>query len=405
MDPREERRQLLARVRATADRAKAQGRDFTDPERRQVSEDLDRVEDINRNLKKAAESKRFADDMSVLLAAENGQKIDQSALDGTHSTGRGMKAAIEQFARTAADAMTGRAGSGQKAVINPQGSFTAATPWVTGTTEAVIGPDPRNGVLGLVTFDEKTFVEGHQFAYLREKTRIGRAAVVPDRAQKPQSDYELEEVQDNLKVLAHLAAPIPVRYLEDYSSLKTYLETVLARDLFRLLAEEIISGDGSESHLTGILQTSGVQQTAFTGSLPATLRKARTVLADVDEQPTAWLVNPADAEALDLFTDDQGRFQSLRDILGNLPVVPSPALPTGQAILADWRQAVVVTKAEDGVRLSAHDGLPYRDPVTGSTDGTNLFERNLVQIRAEIRVGGLAMTRPKAFTVVDLLAA
>lgn len=196
-----------------------------------------------------------------------------------------------------------------------------------------------------------------------------------------------------------------MRYTQDYRTLKEYLQTVMGRDLYRLMAEEIISGDGSENHLLGVLNVSGVQQTDYAGSVPATLRRARTTLANVDETPTAWLVNPADSEAFDLFADAQERFQSLRDILGNLAVIPSTALPVGQAILADWRQATVVTKAGDGVRIMAHDGLPYRDPSMGETDGTNLFERNLVQIRAELRAGGLAVTRPKAFTVVDQTAA
>lgn len=391
--------EMLKEVRALSAKAQSEGRDFTDAERALVTDRFEKIKAATEQKQRVEKSARQVAEIESWLNADAGP-VDQDVLRSGTGGGRNMKAALANFAHTAAAAMTGR-----KAEVNPQGSFTAATPFVSGTQDAAIGPDPANGLLGLVSFDEKTFTEGHQFSYLREKTRIGRAAVVPDRAQKPTSDYELEERTDHLKVLAHLAAPIPTRYLEDYKSLARYLETVMGRDLYRLMSEEIINGDGTETHLQGILTLSGVQQTAYAGSLPATLRKARTTLANVDEKPTAWLVNPTDAEAFDLFADAQQRFQSLRDILGNLAVVPSTAVPVGQAILADWSQAVVVLRANDGVRLSAHDGLPYRDPVTGATDGTNLFERNLVQIRAELRAGGLAVTRPKAFTVVDLTAA
>lgn len=402
MDPRQEKEMLLKRARATAAKAEAERRDFTQAEQNSVSHDLARIKEINTNLTKAAESRTTVDELSRWMKAEDGTaRVNQAALDGTApAAGRTMKAALANFAHTAAEAMTGHTGA---KAVNAQGSFTAATPFVTGTKDEVIGPDPTIGILGLVNIDEKAFTDGNQFAFLQEKLRISNAAVVPDGAKKPVSGYELQEVTDKLKFVAHISKPLPARYLEDYGALKSYLESVMGRDLYRVIGDELVTGLGGDDALLGILGVTGVQQTGFTTSLPVTLRKARTTLGLVDESPTAWLMNPADIETIELFTDDQGRFQSLREILGNLPLIPSPALPAGTAVLGDWRLANLVMKSGDGVRLTAMDGTPHYAADGVTIDGS-LWEFNEVAIRAEVRVGGLAITRPKAFTVVDLTA-
>ncbi|NMR29385.1 hypothetical protein [Crystallibacter degradans] len=36
-------------------------------------------------------------------------------------------------------------------------------------------------------------------------------------------------------------------------------------------------------------------------------------------------------------------------------------MPAGQAVLGDWNPAAVVSKAGDGVRLTAMDGTPHRN--------------------------------------------
>lgn len=403
MDPKTELAECVKRARATAAKAEAEGRDFTAAERHSVETDLARAKTIRENLTKAADSKRLIDEVGELLKAE---EAGGSGGNGGKLTAEHMTAAAKSFAETAAKAMTaahsgtwGRAGAKSE---QAQGSFTTGTPFVTGTEQEVVGPDPALGVLGLVRFDEKTFTNTHNFSYLREVTRVNNSAVVPDGVKKPVSEYELKEVHDSLKWIAHIGEPIPTRFLEDYGALAEYLRVTMSRDLYRTMGREIVNGAGGDTHLAGVLGTSGVLQTAWAGSLPATLRKARTTLANVDERPNAWLVNPTDAEQLDLFADDQGRFQSLREIMGNLPVVQDAEVPAGQAVLADWNQATVVMRQGDGVRLTVMDGTPHTNEA-GEIDGS-LWEFNECAIRAELRVGGLAITRPKAITVVDLTA-
>lgn len=401
MDPKTEQLQLLQKTRTISDKALAERRDFTAAERRTVEANLERVKQLRDQDDRVAKSKREVDQIEAWLSGDGGP-IDQDALNGTRigdgrSGGRNVKAALANFASTAADAITGR-----KATVNPQGGWTAATPFVTGTKEEVIGPDPNIGILGLIQIDEKTFTDTNQFAYLRERTRINNAAVVPDGAKKPVSEYELEEVTDKLKFIAHISTPIPARYLEDYGALKDYLQTVMGRDLYRVIGDELVTGNGDDTHLHGILNLSGVQQTAYATDLPTTLRKARTTLSLLEETPTAWLMNPTDIEAIELTKDGQGRFQSLREVMGGLPMIPSTALAAGTAVLGDWRQAKMVMRSGDGVRLTAMDGTPHY-AADGTIDGS-LWEYNEVAIRAEIRAGGLAVTRPKAFTVVDLVA-
>ncbi|HWL64387.1 MAG TPA: phage major capsid protein [Actinomycetota bacterium] len=235
-------------------------------------------------------------------------------------------------------------------------------------------------------------LEGNEFEFLRQTVRTNNAAPVADNATKPTSVYTFEDEFDRARVFAHLTEAIPVRYLDDHEEIKNLLSTQLAEDLLKALESDILVGDGTGEHFTGVATVSGVQAQAFSTDVLTTLRKAHTKLTTSGETPTAWVLNHADLEAIDLTREDgaTGGFMAGIDekVFGGLPTVGSSVVPAGTAYLGDWNQSRLYVR--EAGRLDAD--------VSGV-----LFEKNQVKLRYEGRFG-FAVLRPNAFIEIDLTA-
>jgi HK97 family phage major capsid protein len=99
---------------------------------------------------------------------------------------------------------------------------------------------------------------GNAFTFLRQTVRTNNAAVVADSATKPTSVYTIAEIEDRFRVIAHLSEAIPLRYFADHNQLESWLAV---RDGLRAAPArsqaEVLAGDGTGEHFTGILNTSG----------------------------------------------------------------------------------------------------------------------------------------------------
>lgn len=382
----------LKAAREVADRAAADGRPLTAEESRQADAAVAAAKSYREGQERAAKSRASQDELGRLLTGDTEAKGARPS----------RKAAAAQFADRLAKAMTERTADG----VNVKSlELSTAAPLLGGTApqlDEVAGPGRQAGIVDLVAVEAPPTGGAGRFAWLSEDVHANNAAVVPEGSRKPTSRYALTERTGRTKFIAHLSEPFPARLLEDYQGLREFLAGRMSEDVLDVLEREALTGDGTAEHLHGILNQTGVTQTAWAGTLPATIRAARTALSRIGEKPSAWMVSPDDAAAFDLFQDSTGRFVDLAPILGrSTPVVENPALPAGTAVLGDFRRAKLITDSQ--MRITAMDGAPHRDSA-GAIDGS-LWEFNEVALRAEMRVGGLAITRPSAFTVVDLTAA
>jgi HK97 family phage major capsid protein len=94
---------------------------------------------------------------------------------------------------------------------------------------------------------------------MRHDTRDNQAAVVAAGARKPTSNYELTPVEDRCRVIAHLSNPISRMSLADAPTLSEFVPVEMFYGVERALEAEIIGGNGTGEHLTGLANTSGVQ--------------------------------------------------------------------------------------------------------------------------------------------------
>lgn len=367
---REERTGLLSTARSIVDGAMSAGRDLTTDESATVESSIKRVDEIDSTLEKSAKS-------ADLVARISGNAA------GTDGTLQSRKAA---WAAEVASRVTETVGSyGVKAITTGGIDIPQVLSGV--TTSPVL---QAGRVLDLLA---TTPLTGNEFEYLRQTARTNNADVVADNATKPTSVYTFEDETGRARVFAHLSEAIPQRYLADHEEIANILSTQMGEDLYRALEEDVLAGDGTGEHFTGIANTSGVLTQAYSTDVLTTLRKARTALETAAETPTAWVMNYADLEAIDLTREggSTGGFMEGIDakIFGNLPRVASANVPAGFAYLGDWRQARLYVR-EQG-RLDA------------DMSGV-LFEKNQVKLRYEGRFG-FAVLRPSAFIKVDLTSA
>ncbi len=265
--------------------------------------------------------------------------------------------------------------------------------------EIEIRPKARPQRLIDLLVNRKPLAE-NSFEFLRQTLRTNNAAPVPDAALKPTSVLTATPVTDRARVIAHLSEPVVIRLLEDHRELERWLHDEMVEGVLDALEQQVVNGTGSGENLVGLLTVAGTTPVPFAVDKATTLRKARTALQLLGEQPDAVVLNPLDAEDIDLTRwGAQGGFlldgytdtnASSGNVFGGNQIqrVISPSVPAGTAIVGDWQQVRLYVRQDVRLQLDT---------------GGELFSHNQVVFRAEGRFG-LGILRPSAFAVVDLVA-
>lgn len=212
---------------------------------------------------------------------------------------------------------------------------------------------------------------------------------------KPEGSWAFEVVTAAVKTIAEWV-PVTKRALADVAQLEGLINDELAADIAEAEEAQILNGNGSGENFTGITATSGIQTQAWSTDLFETVRKGVTLLRTVGRvNPTALVLNPADAEAIDLTKDGQDRYYyggpsaiGQRTLWG-VPVVESETQTAGTGLMGDFSKAVLWDREQT--------------TVTMTDSHADFFIRNLVAILAEERLA-FGVTRPTAFVSLDLTA-
>lgn len=378
----------LESARAITDRVERENRDYTTAERDQVNDLIARAKSAKAGIEQAkrgeAKTRQVNGDQAVRdtirsLTAGASEAPPEWSIRGKARDGEWAKSTATHVAAV-------NSAQGRKAVVS--GQYEVGSVLQPGIDRL---PDYPTRLLDLLV-NRRPLTEGNVFGYLKQTARTHNAAPVADNATKPVSVYSFGEVEDRVRVVAHLSEPIPLRLLSDIVELREFLVSEMEEGLKRAVEEQVLSGDGTGENMRGLLQTSGVAVQAWSNSLLETLRKAATTLEVAGEVPTAWAIHPTDVETLDLLTDDNARhyFQGPSQQLGqsapvwSLPIVRSVAVPAGTAILGDWSRLQLVVREDSQLDVD--------------TSG-DLFKKNQAQMRLEGRYGN-ALLRPSAFCEV-----
>ncbi|MDQ2626579.1 MAG: phage major capsid protein [Actinomycetota bacterium] len=210
---------------------------------------------------------------------------------------------------------------------------------------------------------------------------------------KPEGAWAFERKTAVVKTIAEWV-PATKRALADVAALEGLINDELRADVAETEEAQILNGDGSGENFTGISNWSGIQTQAFSTDIFQTVRKAITLARTVGRvNPTACVVSPATAEAIDLAQDANDRyyyggpFAMGQRTLWGLPVVESETQSDANVIVGDFSKAVLWDREQT--------------TVTMTDSHADFFIRNMVAILAEERLA-FAVTRPKAFVKAAL---
>lgn len=239
--------------------------------------------------------------------------------------------------------------------------------------------------------------------FVRSSTETNNAAPVAEATAtagssgvKPESAFIFEIVTTTVKTIAHWI-PASRNALADASQMRSLIEDFLRYGLEEELEDQMVTGSGTGNNFAGIAETSGVQAQAWDTDFFTTTRKARTKVRTIGRAtPNAYLLNPYDAERLDLFQDNEGRYyyggpaNSVDELRHwRLPVVESEAVTEGVGYVGDFTQFVLWEREGAVIRVS--------------DSHLDFFIRNLIVVLAEMRAA-FGCLRPAAIVEMDLVA-
>jgi HK97 family phage major capsid protein len=247
--------------------------------------------------------------------------------------------------------------------------------------------------------------------YVKESSRVTAAAPVAEASAltgttgtKPEGGLVFAIVSEPVRTLAEWV-PATKRVVQDAPQLRAYIDGYLTEDLAIELEDQIVAGSGSGENFRGILNTVGIgtvgPPVAPASALDALRQAKRMVRVNGKTNATAVLLNPQDAEFIDLLKVNAeannfasgvltfgggGPFGTALSTVWGLPIIESEAVPAGTGLVGDFRRAVLFDR--ESVTMSV------------GTVGDD-FIRNLVRVLAELRAG-FGVLRPAAFVAVDL---
>lgn len=286
-----------------------------------------------------------------------------------------------------------------------------------GITGAPITPELLPGIVPKLfqpLYIESLLASGtigsNSLSYVVESSFNDNTAVTPEKGRKPQVDLGLARVNDPVVKIANLAK-VTDEMFEDFDAIQSYLQGRMVFGIQRATESELLNGDGTGSHMTGLLHRSGLTVTPAVTSAKATdiadgvfagVTKIRSVAFG---EPDAIVMNPTDWQVIRLGKDSNGQYFAGGPFTGaygnagpanvynlwGFPVIVTTAVAAGTALVGAFQQ---------GAQVFTRSGITVE--MTNSNEDD--FANDLISLRAEVRKG-LAVYRPAWFTAISLGAA
>lgn len=211
---------------------------------------------------------------------------------------------------------------------------------------------------------------------------------------KNASDMTFELINSPVITIAHYFT-VSRQALDDSAALAQHLETRGIYGWALELDQELLTGAGTSGKLDGLINNAAAFTGGSTNLTPLDcVRKAVTQLAVGNHIASGVVLNPVDAETLELAKDSQGRYLAVVQQINGQPtvwriaVIESNAMTAGKFLVGDFTMAARIRD-----RQEAH--------VEISLDHSDYRTRNLALILIEGRVG-LEIHRPTALCYGDL---
>jgi len=286
--------------------------------------------------------------------------------------------------------------------VEIQAPLNAITNTGQGGTEYDVQPDRASQIfndprrpLSLLDLMPTLPVSTGRYEYLRLNGYVNQAAIQSaEGAAKQQTDMPTALVDTPIATIAHYVRA-SAQIIDDAPSLQNQINSLLRYGLMAKLESQLITGDGTAGSIEGLFNLA----TPYTATATDPADQVGQAITELQSQgwgATAIVMNPTDwfAIASARATDEQYILGSPRNpappALWNVPVVTTPSLSAGYALVMDTQQTAILDRMNPTIMASR-------------VDGDNLTT-NMVTILAEMRAG-LAVFSTGAVLNVDISAA
>lgn len=264
---------------------------------------------------------------------------------------------------------------------------------------------PRILDLVTVTTTDSNLIQYTAMLAANDGTRGDNAAATAKGTAYNEADYNFELREAPVRDIGQWI-PAHRSELADQGQLQALLERLLSFGVDLALESEVLSGDGTGQHLTGILETDGINSVFRDVTTPErrveTLHRAITrERLTLFGEPDGMVLHPTDYEETLFEKTDSGAggyvwIGALASLAGNTPqslwgkpVVTTPVMPQNTGLVGNFKMGCVVY-IRAGVQTRASDSH------------SDFFTRRMVAVLAETRAAS-AVPLPVAFCEVTLI--
>lgn len=396
MSMKQELQDTIARVKAIANKAQSEGREFTADENEEIISLRKKADDLKARIDKEHEASEAL--KSMLAASEPSDDVSGKPVVAK-SIGEAFihTDAYKAFKNaTTPDRTPVRIAKSLIRVKQDPNPLSTALPGAVNPTVLPGYTDvtyPQlNVFLDLIT---RGSTDSPYIKYRQLISVTSAAASVNENAEKPLSQLGTQMAEAKEWTCAD-GFKVTNQELHDDGIISTLINQTLMRNLNAYLEKTILNGDSStDVAQKGILNTTGTQQVAFDTDIFTTARHAKRVLSAIGTNIQAIVLNPEDNETIDLTKDKQDRFYGQGPFamgpstLWGIPRIESQALPKGTAVMGDFST----------VQLLNYVPLTIEAFNQNEDDARH----NLTYVRAEER-NMLFIREPKRLAVVKLAA-
>jgi len=363
---------LIAAAQQIVKGAETAGRDLTPEELADVKAKTAEARGLKERIERQAEGDALAAQLGGMAPGErHGGGTDTSGKG--HLSLRGLTDDIVAGMK----GVSGRMSPGVKALV-PAGETVVPIP-IVNSGDPLASTTGQEQAPRLIDVLPVRVREAAVYQFLRQAViaDAGGASVVAPGAVKPTRKLGLETVDARLRVIAVLSEPMDKFLLEDASNLRTWVSAELADAIEEALENEVLTGDGTGEHFTGLANTSGIQTQAYSTDRITTIAAGLAKLTTVGIRPDFIALAPADVLALQTTRNASGAF----DLGGAIDAAASTAWGTTYVAVPGLTAGDGYVVGDGTVELSTDNrGVRVEWGTPGDT-----WTRNQVQARVEGR--------------------
>ena len=410
--------QLAAEIKAATElykAAQAEQRDMSEEEAKAFDEHCAKADELKTTIAKLAENTKKLTDLMIhdeVVDIDDDEPTDAKSLSERYIAG----AAYKGYRKLVERGLEPHDIHLSKSRIASLKEFYGAKAGNALTDSLVHAQAERLATVDLVNRPPVTLLDvitrgsisSESVEYLQITSVTRNTAIVPENTgddaadtQKPQSTFgtnlETASVYDYAD-----GYTVTNKMLRDSQVLATFLDTEFRYSFDLKLADVLLNGSGTNGVPKGLLNTTGVQAGEYstTGdeamNLVKEIRRSLTKLRKVGAAANAILINPEDAEKIDLMQDTTNRFfgngpwgTGPTTVWGR-PLVECEQVDAGKVIVGDFKQLALLDRSG----LSIEMFNQHKDYAS----------RNLVYVRAELAAAQV-IWRPRNFVVLEAKAA